>query len=280
MKSRGLTLGSAPGDVRLNGPLQRQSTAQAPLNQALNHFKAQQRGEKATFTLELEGPMMSCMTVEITPTASAKTPLVRKRDAERTRAALMKAALKEFSQAGYSGARIEQIAKSAKCNIRMLYHYFGDKKGLYVAVLEAAYGDLRQREAELAIDLDKPLDGILELMRFTFLYFQENPLFEGLLRAENMMQGKFVSRSRPVPEGAFTLKKTLRSLIESGEAKGLFREGLDPVQVYVTITALSRFHLANAYSMSAVLGVDLKDKAWKESRLAHACALLRAYLLK
>jgi AcrR family transcriptional regulator len=208
------------------------------------------------------------------------TPVVRRRDAERTKAALMTAALKEFSQNGYSGARIERIAKSAKCNIRMLYHYFGDKKGLYVAVLEAAYGDLRRREADLAIDLERPLEGILELMGFTFMYFQENPLFEGLLRAENMMQGKFVSRSKPVPQGAFNLKKTLQSLIDSGQAKGLFREPLDPVQVYVTITALSRFHLANVYSMSAVLGVDLKDKAWREARLEHSRDLLRAYILK
>ena len=218
--------------------------------------------------------------LDATPVPAAKPPIVKKRDAERTRASLMKAALKEFSNNGYAGARIDQIAKSAKCNIRMLYHYFGDKKGLYIAVLEAAYADLRQKEAELAIDIDKPLDGILDLMRFTYIYFQENPLFEGLLRAENMMQGKFVSRSKPVPEGAFTLKQTLKSLIDSGQTKGVFREPLDPVQVYVTITALSRFHLANAYSMSAVLGVDLRDKTWREDRLAHACDLLRAYLLK
>jgi AcrR family transcriptional regulator len=224
--------------------------------------------------------MVTSMVLDATATTTDRPPAPRKRDAERTRASLMKAALKEFSQHGYAGARIDQIAKSAKCNIRMLYHYFGDKKGLYVAVLEAAYADLRRKEAGLAIDLEQPLEGILELMRFTFLYFQENPLFEGLIRAENMMQGKFVSRSKPVPEAASTLKQTLKALIASGQARGLFREPLDPVQVYVTITALSRFHLANAYSMSAVLGADLRDKAWREARLAHSCELLRAYLRK
>ena len=220
------------------------------------------------------------MTVETATPQATRTPVVKKRDAERTRASLMKAALKEFSQNGFSGARIDQIAKSSKCNIRMLYHYYGDKKGLYVAVLEAAYRDLRQKETELELDPERPLESILELMRFTFLYFQDNPLFEGLLRAENMMQGKFVSRSKPVPEGAFTLKKTLASLIASGQARGLFRQDLDPVQVYVTITALSRFHLANAYSMSAVLGVDLRTRTWREARLHHSCELLRAYLLR
>ncbi len=100
---------------------------------------------------------------------------VRRRDAERTRNALMKAALKEFSQHGFAGARMDQIAKTAKCNIRMLYHYFGGKKGLYVAVLEAAYADLRQKESELRIAVDRPLEGMLELMRFTFVYFQNSP---------------------------------------------------------------------------------------------------------
>jgi AcrR family transcriptional regulator len=204
----------------------------------------------------------------------------RKRDSERTRAALMTAAFKEFAQNGFGGARIDQIAKSADVNIRMLYHYFGDKKGLYVAVLEAAYADLRIQEAKLKIDIDQPLDGMLKLVRFTYLYFQNNPLFEGLLRTENMMQGKFVLKSRPVPAGAFSLKKTIGDLIASGQAKGLFRDDLDPVNVYVTITALSRFHLGNAYSMSAVLGVNLRDKAWRKQRLEHCTRLFEAYLLR
>ncbi len=204
----------------------------------------------------------------------------RKRDAERTRAALMAAALKEFAQNGFGGTRIEQIAKSANVNIRMLYHYFGDKKGLYVAVLEAAYADLRLKESKLKIDVERPLEGMLKLLEFTFLYFQNNPLFEGLLRTENMMQGKFVLRSRPVPKGAFSLKKTIGDLIESGRAKGLFRDNLDPVNVYVTITALSRFHLGNAYSMSAVLETNLREKAWRKQRLAHCLELFEAYLLK
>ena len=205
---------------------------------------------------------------------------VRKRDAERTRQALLKSGLKEFSQNGFLGTRMEKVAKGAKCNIRMLYHYFGDKKGLYVAVLEAAYADLRQEEARIQIDLEKPLEGMLELTKFTFLYFQDNPLFEGLLRAENMMQGKFVSRLRPVPEGGFALKKTLRDLIESGQAKGLFRPDIDPVHIYVTMTALSRFHLANAHTMSAVLETDLRGKAWREQRLRHTVDVITSYLVK
>jgi AcrR family transcriptional regulator len=211
---------------------------------------------------------------EVAPDA----PAPRKRNAERTRRAIMSAALKEFSQAGFAGARIERIVKAAKCNIRMLYHYFGDKKGLYVAVLEAAYEDLRNREAELKIDFDKPLEGFLELQRFTFEYFEKNPRFEGLLRNENLMQGKFVAQSRKVTETAFPLRRTIERLIESGQEQGLFRDNLDPIQIYVTIAAMSRFHLANGYSLSVTLDTDMSTAEWRRARLQHALDVLEGYL--
>ncbi len=211
-------------------------------------------------------------------TLDRPSPPVRKRDAERTRTALLASGLKEFAQNGFMGARLEKIATGAKCNIRMLYHYFGGKKGLYLAVLEAAYADLRHRESLIEIDPAKPLEGILELTRFTVLYFQSHPLFEGLLRAENMMQGRFVSQLQPVPQGGSTLKTLIGRLIHNGQAQGLFRPDLDPVQVYVTITALSRFHLANAYSMSAVLETDLRDPDWRADRLRHSLEVIAAYV--
>ncbi len=204
----------------------------------------------------------------------------RKRNAERTRKAILAAALKEFAQAGFAGARIEKIVKAAKCNIRMLYHYFGDKKGLYMAVLESAYMDLRAREAELKIDFEKPLDGFLELQRFTFDYFEKNPRFEGLLRNENLQHGKFAAQSRVVSETAFPLRRTIEGLIESGQRQGIFGPDLDPVQIYVTIAAMSRFHLANGYSLSATLNTDMSAPEWRRARLDHALALLEGYLTR
>lgn len=202
----------------------------------------------------------------------------RKRDPERTRKAILAAALREFAQQGYSGARIEKIAQTAKCNIRMLYHYFGNKKNLYVAVLEGAYDDIRRREAQLQIDLERPLEGLMELLRFTFDYFEKNPNFEGLLRTENLMHGKFVRRSAHVTEAGFPLRKTIADLIASGQTKGVLRPDLDPVQIYVTITALSRFHLANAFSLSALLDTDMTRPEWRRARWNHSVELMKAYL--
>jgi AcrR family transcriptional regulator len=212
------------------------------------------------------------------PVAEKPLPRVRKRDSERTKRAILSSALKEFSQYGYSGTRIDRIAKSAKCNIRMLYHYFGSKEGIYIAVLERAYDDIRARESELDLKREEPLEGILKLMRFTFEYFANNLQFEGLLHNENMMRGRFVLRSKRVAQTAMPLRNALADLLRRGEASGALRPGLDPVQIYVTIAALSRFHLANTYSLSALLKTDLTLPSWRKERLSHACNLLRAYV--
>ncbi|WP_156679796.1 TetR/AcrR family transcriptional regulator [Sphingomonas profundi] len=203
---------------------------------------------------------------------------VRKRDAGRTRATILRAATREFGQNGFSGARTERIAARAGCNIRLLYHHFGDKKALYLAVLEAAYDDLRAREAALEFDLADPLGCVEQLLRFTFGYFEKNPNFEGLLRAENMMRGRFLRQSTRVPEAATRLRAVLARIIAEGERQGVFRAGIDPVQLYVTVTALSRFHLANAWSLSLLLETDMRSAAWRAGRLEHCVALLRAFL--
>lgn len=204
----------------------------------------------------------------------------QKRDAEKTRQLILRAGLREFAAHGFLGGRAERIARTARRNIRMLYHYFGSKEGLYVSVLEDAYVTIRAKESELALSIDEPLESLLELMRFTFKYFVENPLFDGLLRTENMMRGRFVRKLHKVPQSAFTLLSTVEELIEAGQAKGELRDGLDARHVYMTITALSRFHLANQYTMSTMMDRDLASAEWRRERLEHCLAVLQAYLVR
>ena len=210
--------------------------------------------------------------------AGIAKPQARRRDAERTKATILATATREFSQHGFSGARTETMASKAQCNIRLIYHRFKSKQGLYIAVIEAAYADIRRKEAELQFDLADPAGALQKLLVFTIGYFEENTHFEGLLQAENMIQGRFVRRSKRVPESAALLKRTLSAIIKSGERSGAFRHTLDPIQLYVTIAALSRFHVANAYSLSALLGADLRSPRWRAKWRAHAVSLLRAYV--
>ncbi|WP_404338575.1 TetR/AcrR family transcriptional regulator [Sphingomonas sp. MMS12-HWE2-04] len=201
-----------------------------------------------------------------------------KRDPARTRAALLQAATRDFARNGFSGARTERIAAAAKCNIRLLYHHFGSKEGLYRAAIEAAYADLRHREAELAFDLADPLGCIDRLLRFTFAYFENNPDFEGLLRAENQLQGRFIRQSPQIQGEGAGLRARLEAVLAAGAAQGVIRAGVDPLQLYVTIAALSRFHLANAWSLAIGLDQDFTSPAWRAERLDHCAAMLRGWL--
>ena len=83
-----------------------------------------------------------------------------------------------------------------------------------------------------------------------------------------------------VTETAFPLRRTIEKLIESGQRQGIFGPDLDPVQIYVTIAAMSRFHLANGYSLSATLDTDMAAPEWRKARLEHALALLEGYLTR
>ena len=153
---------------------------------------------------------------------------VRKSNSARTKSAILNAALKEFSQRGYSGARTERIAQLAKCNIRMLYQYFGSKEALYLAVLERAHLDIRAGESKLNLQDEEPLEGILKLLRFTFDYWANNPEFNDLLVNENLMLGKFMFRSKRVVRTAMPLRDSIADLVRRGQANGVFRPGLDP----------------------------------------------------
>lgn len=209
---------------------------------------------------------------------SAEATPPRKRDADRTRAQIFRAATREFGQNGYAGARIERIVARSGCNIRMIYHHFGSKAGLYRAVVEEAYANLRGQEAALDFDLSNPLGCLEQLQRFTMQYFAKHPDFEGIIRSENDLRGRVVSTSDTISQSREALNTRLAEIVRAGESCGQFRPDIDPLDLYVTITALARFHLANGYSLSAVLGTDLRDTAWRAHWSDHAVDLIRRYV--
>jgi TetR/AcrR family transcriptional regulator len=72
---------------------------------------------------------------------------------EKSRANILQAARTEFARSGLGGARVDQIAKMAGINKRMLYRYFGNKDDLFCAVLEANYA--HKRDSEKALELEQ-----------------------------------------------------------------------------------------------------------------------------
>ena len=200
------------------------------------------------------------------------------RDPEGTKAAILAAATREFTEKGFGGARIDAIAAQAKINKRMLYHYYGGKEALYVAVLEQTYAAIRSAEARLDLRHREPEAALRELVGFTFRYFLEHPEFLSLLGTENMMRAKFLRRSGKIAAVNSPLIEELRDVLERGASAGVFRPGADPLDVYLTMAAMGFFYLSNRWTLSTVFRRDLVAKAeiarWGE----HIAEVVLGYL--
>lgn len=202
----------------------------------------------------------------------------RSRDAARTQAAILSVAVSEFADHGFHGARIGRITQAANCNSRMIYHYFGSKEGLYVAVLDNVFEDIRKQEAELNFDKGDPAEKVKELVTFTFDYFLTNGNFRKLTRNENLLNGKYIKQSGAVRDMSQPLIAALSRLLERGFASGAFCRKPDPVQLYLSIVALSAHHLNNAATLGIVVGHDLNDRDWQIERRVHAVETISALL--
>lgn len=204
---------------------------------------------------------------------------VRRRDPDRTRASILAAATAEFAALGFGGARVDAIAAQAGVNKRMLYHYFGNKDDLYLAVLEEAYAAIRAAESELVLRQGDPADAMRKLILFTWRYYREHPEFLSLLATENVNQGASLGASAKIRDLNSPLIATLRSLLEQGAAEGGFRHGVDPFLLYVSISALCFFYLANRWTLSVSFGRDLgareEIEAWGEQVVAVILGYLR-----
>ena len=189
------------------------------------------------------------------------------RDPERTRASILAAATREFAENGIGGARVDSIAERAGINKRMLYHYFGDKEQLYLAVLEEAYVGIRTAEKSLNLSDLEPEQGIAELAMFTWDYFLDHPEVLSLLGTENLHRARWLRQSTRLKELHSSFIDKLSDLLRRGKAEGLFRPDVDPLNLYLTIAALGYFYLSNQYTLSTIFGRDLMDKSnldvWK-----------------
>lgn len=201
-----------------------------------------------------------------------------KRDPARTREQILQAALAEFSEQGFGGARVDAIAARAGANKRMIYHYFGNKEDLYTAVLEFAYEEIRGHERELnLVDLE-PDTAIRELVAYTFDYFVAHPEFIRLLNDENRYGAEHAKRSKRIPEMHSPLVDHLADVLRRGADGGVFRAGVDPVQLYISIAGLGYFYLSNAATLSTIFRKKLVSRPALRTRREHIADVVMSYL--
>jgi AcrR family transcriptional regulator len=203
-----------------------------------------------------------------------------RRDPVRTRARILEAARAEFAQRGLGGARVDHITARAGSNKRMIYYYFGNKEALFLATLESAYEDIRRAEQSLKLtDLD-PVRGMQRMVQFTWEYYLAHPEFITLLNSENLHRARHLKKSNDIQAMHSPLIAVLEDLLTRGQRAGVFRHGVDPVQLYISIAALGYFYLSNNPTLSTIFGRDLMQAAALKKRLAHMTDLVLGYLSK
>ena len=209
-------------------------------------------------------------------TKTASSP----RDPEQSRARILQAARTEFAQHGLGGARVDRIAQLAGINKRMLYHYFGNKDDLFCAVLEANYTHKRDSERALALESEEPREAIRKLVTLTWNYYLEHPEFLRLLNSANLYQAHHVQASTQVRKMRTPFVNMIGAILEKGVAQAVFRAGVDPAQLYISIAGLSYFYLSNQHTLSAIFGRSLLSPRAKKERLVHMADMVLSYLEK
>ncbi len=198
--------------------------------------------------------------------AKAARPEARTNDPERTMADILAVATLEFAEKGLAGARIDDIAEAMRTSKRMIYYYFGSKEGLYIRVLEEAYRRIRAIEADLHLDDLPPEDALRKLVGFTVDYQRENPDFIRLVMNENMHRGEYLAQSQAIHGLNVPAIEGLRRVYQRGLKAGVFRTGIDPVDLHQSISALSFFNVANRHTFSLIFQRDLESPAAQIAR--------------
>jgi TetR/AcrR family transcriptional regulator len=204
--------------------------------------------------------------------SNGKTP--QRRDPVGTRQRLLTAARREFGRSGLSGARVDEIAARAGVNKQLVYHYFGDKDALYLAVLEWVYEEIRTQERKLNLEGLPPERAIRKLIEASFDHLSSHPDFIVLLNDENRSGARHVRGSKRLEAMHSPLVSMVSRILSEGVRAGTFRKGVDPVHLYISIAGLSYFFFSNTSTLSAIFGKDLSSAVARRARRKHVVDLV------
>ncbi|HMS27537.1 MAG TPA: TetR/AcrR family transcriptional regulator [Burkholderiaceae bacterium] len=183
----------------------------------------------------------------------------RTNDPARTMAGILDVATAEFAAKGLAGARIDEIAATTQTSKRMIYYYFESKVGLYIAVLEEAYRRIRQIEQQLHLEDLEPEEALRKLVGFTVDYQWGNPDFVRLVMNENIHRGEFLAQSKAIQGLNVPVVHAVQQVYERGVEQGVFRPNLDPLDLHMSISALSFFNVANHHTFSLIFKHTLEN---------------------
>ena len=202
------------------------------------------------------------------------------RKSERTRLAILAAATVEFARKGLDGARVDAIAARSRLNKNLIYMYFGNKEALFQAVLENSYRELRETQDRTQVtDLD-PITAMKKFVSATYRGILATPEILSLAASENVHRAIHIKKSKLIRQLYVGIPKTLNALYRRGCEDGVFRPGLDMIELYITIVSVCGYHISNQYTLSELLRTNLMSPRRIKSREGHSISMILRYLCR
>ena len=200
---------------------------------------------------------------------------------EQSRAAILQAAVREFSQQGIAGARTDAIARAAKVNKALLYYYFKDKEALYGAVLDQVFGGLIACVGDvLSRDLP-PREKIIKYAGAHFDYVASHPLYPRIVQGEMMGagRGRATHLERIVKTYFRPLFGRVAEVLKAGQTTGEFR-AVDPLHFVPSMIAVIVFYFTSAPVMRIMTGKDPMSPALVAARRTAVLDFISAALFQ
>ena len=210
---------------------------------------------------------------------SKKLPRKRlRRTAALSKEMIIKAAVIEFALKGLDGARVDEVARRSGINKTLLYHHIGNKDRLFTAALEATYQTIRERQREFLASRTDPETGIRQLVHLLMSIWVEHPEYGKLLASENFHGGKHVKKSKIIGEMYQQLFDALNDLLKRGVEQGVFRSGIDAINLYISITSLSAYYVAHQHTLNALFHFNPMQPSRLRQREAHIVDMILRYV--
>lgn len=203
----------------------------------------------------------------------------RKNNPEKTRDGILQAAVAEFVAQGLSGARVDAIAERTQTSKRMIYYYFNSKENLYAEVLEKLYGDIRHTESRLELDILAPMQAIERLVEFTFDHHDRNVDFVRIVCIENIHNGENVKQSSTIRALSQHVLQALDETLRRGEKEGVFRPGVQAVDLHMLISSFCFYRVSNRHTFSEIFQINLEDQEVKARHKAMISDSVTRYLM-
>ena len=197
---------------------------------------------------------------------------------EDTKQSILRAAIIEFGEHGFTGARVDAIAERAGTNKRMIYYYFKDKEGVYLASLEASYKKIRDLEMNLELDCLDPETAMKRLISINFDHHVANEHYIRLVMSENINRGRTLCKSNQIEKLNRPALAILGEIYEQGIKKGVFRSGLDPLEIHASISALTFYNVSNQYTFGLIFKTPTDSPFYLANRKQHIIELIWRFL--